>query len=261
VIRGIPVAVGLAALLLVIVIWWLVTDVTHLMSPHILASPVAVAKTLGNLMVHPFAGSTLPQHAAASLNRWARGFGFAIIIGVPLGAIFAWYADARSAINPIFETLRYIPPFAWIPLAILWLGIGTTAQASVVFVAAFPPCVINTHKAIVTIEPTIFKAARTAGASRISSLMHVAMPTATPGIVAGLRIAVSNGWMALMGAELIVGTSGLGFLINAGGENGEPSVIIAGMVCIGVLGFALDEIVQVVTRPLLQWRKGMESGD
>ena len=256
-----PAVVGMTALVFVVVIWWIITAGTNIMSPRVMASPTDSAWTLGRLMVDPFAGSTLPEHALASLNRWARGYLAAVLLGVPLGAMFAWYRDVRSALSPLFETLRYIPPFAWVPIAILWFGPGTTAQAIVVFIAAFPPCVINTHRALTTLDPTVLRAARTVGASRLATLIRVALPASTPGITAGLRIAVSNGWMALMGAELIVGQKGLGFLINAGGENGQPDVIIAGMVSIGFLGLILDALVLILTRPILQWRKGIESGD
>lgn len=259
--RHLPRLIGVVSVLVVLGVWWLITDATGAMNPKLLAGPVRVAKALVDLTLHPFAMSTLPQHAAASLERWGYGFAIAVLLGVPLGALFAWYADVRSAINPMFETLRYIPPFAWVPLAILWLGASTSASATVVFIAAFPPCVINTQRGLATIDPIIIQAARTSGASSLAILRSIALPTATPAITAGIRIAVSNGWMALMGAELIVGRTGLGFLINAGQENGAPEVIIAGMIVIGVIGYVLDLLLQLGMRPLNQWRKGIESGD
>lgn len=259
--QNLPRVIGVVSVLLVVAVWVVITDVTGWMNPHLLASPQRVAKSLVDLTLHPFAGSTLPQHAGASLERWGYGFLIAVVAGVPLGALFAWYADVRSAVSPIFETLRYIPPFAWVPLAILWLGASTSASATVVFIAAFPPCVINTQRGLAAIDPLIILAARTAGASKPTILRKVAVPTAMPAIAAGIRIAVSNGWMALMGAELIVGRTGLGFLINAGQENGAPEVIIAGMLVIAVLGALLDFIVQLLMRPLTRWRKGIESGD
>lgn len=259
--QNLPKIIGVVSVAVVLATWVLITDVTGWMNPNLLASPQRVAKSLVDLTLHPFAGSTLPQHAGASLERWGYGFLVAVLLGVPLGALFAWYADVRSAISPIFETLRYIPPFAWVPLAILWLGASTSASATVVFIAAFPPCVINTQRGLAGIDPLIIMAARTTGARNPTILRSVALPTAMPAIAAGVRIAVSNGWMALMGAELIVGRTGLGFLINAGQENGAPQVIIAGMLVIAVLGALLDFIVQLLMRPLTRWRKGIESGD
>lgn len=252
---------GLVSIGTVLLLWYLVTGATGLVSPAVLASPEQVAVTFGDLAVHPFAGSTLLQHAAASVHRWVLGYVAAIVLGVPIGAAFAWYPDTRSAFNPIFETLRYIPPFAWVPLAILWFGASTTAEASVVFIAAFPPCVINTHRGLSSLDPLLIRAARTMGASRLATLVDVALPTSTPALVTGARIAVSNGWMALMGAELIVGRKGLGFLINAGLENGESAVIIVGMLSIAITGTILDFVVVAISRSFTRWRKGVSAGE
>lgn len=254
-------AVGALSVIAFIGVWWLMTDGTELIGSNLLASPWTVARTIVDLTIHPFAGYTLPEHVAASMERWGFGYAAAVLLGVPIGAIFAWYADARSAVSPIFETLRYIPPFAWIPIAILWFGPSLTAQALVVFIAAFPPCVINTHRGLSTIDPVLFQAAKTVGSGRLATLLHVAVPTGTPAIASGLRIAVSNGWMALIGAELIAAPSGLGFLISRGRWNGAPEIIMSGMVMIGVVGVLMDIIIILLMKPLLRWRKGIESGD
>lgn len=251
-------AASVGSIAVAIAVWWVVAET--LTQPDMMAAPPAVARKLFDLVVEPFASSTLFGHAGASLRRWALGYLAAVLIGVPIGALVGWYGDARRAFTPIFETVRYIPPFAWIPLAILWFGPSLTAQALVVFVAAFPPIVINTQRAVSSIDSVTVHAARTLGASRLTTLLRVGLPSSSPAVVAGLRIAVSNGWMAIIGAELIVGQTGLGFLINAGRINGAPDLIVAGMITIGVVGVLMDRILVVATNPLVRWRKGMESG-
>jgi taurine transport system permease protein len=245
---------GVVALL---VVWWAAASVFGLGASGALATPLAVAQRFAELLTHPLAGMTLPAHALVSLGRWATGFAAAALLGIPLGYLFAWYPLLRAVLSPAFEVLRYIAPFAWIPLAILWFQPGLAAQAFVVFVAAFPPCVLNAESAVRRIDPMLVHASMVLGGGTHRTLTDVAIPTGVPVTVTGLRIAVSNGWMALMGAELIVGNSGLGFVILSGQQSSDPALIIAGMVAIGVLGAAMDALLRLITTPLTRWTKGL----
>ena len=126
----------------------------------------------------------------------------------------------RTIVNPIFELLHFIPPFAYIPLAVLWFGASTATQAMVVFIAAFPAFVINSQLGVSQVEKIYIDAARVFGANQAAILRRVVIPAAAaPSIYTGLRISISNGWMALVGAELVVGKVGLGFMISQGQEN------------------------------------------
>lgn len=223
-----------------------------------LPSPLAVLVRFVELLHQPLADQTLVGHAWASLQRWAGGFLLAVAVGLPLGYSFAWWSTVRSTLLPAFEVLRYIPPFAWIPLAILWFGPGYLAQAAVVFVAVAPAIVLNAEVGIRTVDPLLTRAARTLGTRRLSTLTRVAIPTSAPSAVTGLRIGVGNGWMALMGAELIVGRSGLGYVILSGQQSGEAKTVIAGMAAIGLIGVAMDRIVVLATDPMTRWRKETE---
>ncbi|WP_083874624.1 ABC transporter permease [Nocardia paucivorans] len=245
---------GIIALLAV---WWLAVEVFGLDANHTLASPPEVARRLADLLVAPLAGHTLLGHAGVSLARWGVGFGVAAVSGVVTGYVFAWYPLIRAVLLPLFEVLRYIAPFAWIPLAILWLRPGLAAQAFVVFIAVFPACVLNAEAAVRRVDPALVRAAAVFGGGTHRTLTSVAIPTGAPLTIAGLQIGVGNGWMALMGAELIVGHSGLGFVILSGQQSSDPALIIAGMVAIGVLGAAMDLLLRVVTRPFTRWTKGL----
>jgi ABC-type nitrate/sulfonate/bicarbonate transport system permease component len=225
-----------------------------LVPPAFLPSPVEVANRFGELLTGSFAGSSLLEHTASSLQRWGIGVLAGAAVGIPLGVVLAWFPPVRAAVTPTFELLRYIPPFAWVPIAVLWLGASTAAQALVVFVAAFPACVINSQLGVSQADPILSNAARTLGAGSWQTLRRVVLPVAGPSIYAGVRIAVSNGWMALVGAELIVGKEGLGFLIAQGQFNGSVSTIFTGIVAIGLVGTGIDLLIERSQRVVLPWR-------
>jgi ABC-type nitrate/sulfonate/bicarbonate transport system permease component len=245
---------GAAALATLLLAWIAVTTIPGVVPARVLPSPLAVLERLVVLTFDTFSGSTLPGHAAASLQRWLIGVAAAIGLGVPLGVALAWLPPVRAAVTPLFEVLRYIPPFAWVPIAVLWLGASTATQALIVFIAAFPACVINTQLGVSQVDAILLRAARTLGAGASVTLRRVVMPVAAPSIFTGVRIAFSNGWMALVGAELVVGKQGLGFLISQGQVNDSVATILVGMIAIGALGALIDLALQRAQRLLLPWR-------
>ena len=250
-----PAAPAAASLAAVLALWWLATDGLGLVGEDLFASPVAVLERLASFIDEPFAGQTLAGHVLASLERWGLGVGAAVAAGVMLGVAMAVWRDVDAAVSPIFEAVRYIPPLAWVPIAILWFGTSVKAQALVVFVAALPPCVINGYDAIRQLDPVLSKAARTVGAGPLREVVSVAIPTGLPTILAGVSIAVGNGWMALIGAELVGARSGLGFMILRGQENAAPDAILAAMVVIAVIGAAMSALMAVAAGRLVRWRR------
>jgi len=249
-----PALHGAAAVAALLFAWWLATAIPGFVPPRVLPSPLDVVARFGALVAEPFSGATLFGHALVSLQRWGIGVLVAIGLGVPLGIALAWLPPLRAVVTPAFELLRYIPPFAWVPIAVLWFGASTTTQAAIVFIAAFPACIINTQLAVAQVDPILARAARTLGAGPARTLAKVILPVAAPTIFTGLRIAFSNGWMALVGAELVVGKQGLGFLISQGQINDSASTILVGMTTIGVLGTLIDAVLQRAQRLALPWR-------
>lgn len=249
-----PATYGSVALVVLLLAWWLATTIPGLVPPRVLPSPADVVVRFGSLIVEPFSGSTLAGHTVASLQRWLLGVAAGILVGVPVGIILGWLPPLRAVITPTFELLRYIPPFAWVPIAVLWLGASTTTQALIVFIAAFPACVINAQLGVSQVDGILVRAARTLGAGSVTMLRRVVLPAAAPSIFTGIRIAVSNGWMALVGAELVVGKEGLGFLISQGQINDSASTILVGMMTIGLLGYVIDAGLQRSQRFLLPWK-------
>ncbi len=242
-----------------IVVWFVVTHV-GLVSDVALPKPELVVKTFAELLVQPFGGTTLTGHALSSLGRWAVGLIAAVVVGVPLGVSMAWMPAVNAAVTPVFEVLRYIPPIAWIPVAVLWFGAGLTAQGLVVFVAAFPAVVINSHLAVSRVDPVLLWAGQVLGSGQLRMLVSVALPVATPTLIAGVRIAISNAWMAIVGAELVVGTAGLGFLISHGQASSNIAIVISGMIAIGLIGALLDFLVTKLSARAMRWRPSSEAG-
>lgn len=258
--RDVPRAVrtgvsGVGSLALLVAVWWLVTDGTGLVDASLFAAPDDVATRLADFVAAPFAGETLAGHVAASLQRWGLGLVAAVLLGVPLGVLMAEHADIDAAVTPVFEALRFIPPLAWVPMAILWLGASVTAQAFVVFVAAFPPCLLNAHRAMRGVDPVLRRAARTLGAGRRREVLSVALPTGLPTVLAGVAIAMTNGWMALIGAELVAARSGLGFMILRGQANAAPDAIVAAMIVIGAIGAVIAAAMALATKKTLRWQR------
>jgi ABC-type nitrate/sulfonate/bicarbonate transport system permease component len=248
---------GASALAVLLLAWWLATAIPGLVPPRVLPSPPAVVARFGTLLAEPFSGATLVGHAAVSLQRWGLGVVAAVVLGLPIGIALAWLPPLRAVVTPAFELLRYIPPFAWVPIAVLWFGASTTTQALIVFIAAFPACIINTQLAVVQVDPILVRAARTLGAGSMATLGRVVVPVAAPTIFTGLRIAFSNGWMALVGAELVVGKQGLGFLISQGQINDSAATILVGMISIGLLGVLIDALLQRVQSLALPWKPAL----
>lgn len=211
-------------------------------------------KALLSLLREPFAGQTLIYHLLDSLTRWGLGLLLAVVIGIPFGACLSWFPRFRAATRPVFEFLRYIPPLAWVPFAILLWGPSLKAEAFVVFVGATPPIIINVWSGIASVDAVLVSASRVLGAGSLRTLLLVAFPAASLSVLTGIRIAVGNGWASLVGAELVGAQSGLGFIIiNAEAVN-RSDYIMAGMLTIGVAGATIDLVFRFLTRGLTRWQ-------
>lgn len=226
-------------------IWYLVARL-DLVTARFLPSPQSVAATFIHLTQHPFAGYTLQQHLVSSIRRFLMGFVLGAIAGVPLGLLMGWSRPLKEIVTPVFEGFRFIPPIAWVPFAILWFGTGIGGPILVIFSGAFPPCVINAQRGARMIDPYLIEAAQTLGAARWRIFVEVLVPGALPSIIAGLRISAGLGWQSLVGAELIVVSSGVGYLIVQGESNLDTPIVMAGMVAIGIVGFLIDVALRAV---------------
>ncbi|MHA1835241.1 MAG: ABC transporter permease [Candidatus Baldrarchaeia archaeon] len=249
-IRGIS-PLSLFSIVFFLLMWYVVS---LYFPPSLLASPEAVIYRFYDLATRGFAKLTLFQHIGVSLTRVLMGFALAAVTGVPLGLLMGWYKKVEQIVDPIFEIFRPIPPIAWIPLAILWFGIGEISKIYVIFIGGFVACVINSYAAIKTTPEILIRAARSLGASDRDILLEVAIPHSIPYIFSAFRIALGAGWMTLVAAEMIASSSGLGFLILMGREWILSDLIIAGMLTIGIIGYLMDFVLRKIEERICPWR-------
>lgn len=246
-------AIGVAASLALIGLWALLTRPEGPISALMLPSPDAVAEAFWRLLRRPYLGSTLLMHVLASLSVVLGGWLLAGLVGVPLGIAMAWFKRLRWIVFPVFQLVRPVPPLAWIPLAIIWLGIGPSARISVVFVAALVPWVMNSMQAVASVDPILLQAARTLGAGNRTILSRVVARTALPTLVAGARIALGNAWTTLIAAELLAASSGLGYVALNASRTLDTDILLVAMICIGLLGAFLSFLMQGVARVAAPW--------
>ena len=205
----------------------------------VLAVPKQIA-TIG------YADGTLLSHALHSLKLVVSGFLVAVAVGIPSGLLMGWSRRAEAFINPVFLLIRPIPPLAWIPLAILWLGLGDAAKIMVIFFAAFVPSVINTFTGVRGIEPYLIEAARMLGTGPWRLTREVLVPAAAPMIFTGLRLSLQASWTTLVAAELVGALAGLGRVLNVAQQDIYPAMVMVGMAAVGVLGWATTRVLAVV---------------
>jgi NitT/TauT family transport system permease protein len=191
-----------------------------------------------------YSGATLWGHLMASLGRFGIGFLLAAAIGIPLGLLMGWYGWLDDIVSPFFEALRFVAPIAWVPFAGLWFGTGIGGPTLIIFSGAFPPCLINAYRGAKFVDKRLVEAARTLGASGPRIVAEVLLPASLPSILAGLRVSAGIGWQSLVGAELIVVGSGVGYMMVQGQLNVDTPIVMAGMVAIGLVGVVIDFILR-----------------
>ncbi len=199
---------------------------------------------------------TLWRHIGASLMRVGTGFALAVCVAVPLGLWMGWVRGAYNTLNPIFQMLRPISPIAWIPIAILWFGVGDASPIYLIFISSVFPMVVQTTVGVHTIDKRYLRAAENFGVSRATLFRQVVIPAVLPQVLVGMRIGLGVAWLVVVAAEMIALRSGLGYMImdsrNAGNRY---DLVIAGMIIIGVIGLSLDASMRMLERnKWVRWR-------
>lgn len=233
---------------------WYLAGLLQLTPRQFLPMPHEVIAKWVALCREPFAGYLMPEHLLSSLRRFALGFGLAALIGVPLGLLMGWFRWLDDIVSPLFDSLRFIAPVAWVPFAALWFGTGAGGPTLIIFAGAFPPCLINAYRGARGVELRYIEAARMLGVGSWRTITEVLFPAAVPAIIAGLRIGAGLGWMSLVGAELIVASSGMGYLIVKGQSAIATDIVMAGMIAIGMVGVVIDWTLRRIEAHLLKYR-------
>lgn len=245
--------IGLATLAALAAVWFMLTSVTGLVSGARFPSPAEFQQAFGQIWSRGYAGGDLLQHALQSLKLVAMGFAVAVATGVPLGLWMGWSRRAEAAVNPVFLIVRPIPPLAWIPLAILWLGLGDGAKIMVIWFAAFVPSVINSFAGVRNIDRPMLEAARMLGTPRWRMVTEIIVPASAPMIFTGLRLSLQASWTTLVAAELVGALAGIGFVLNMAQQDLYPGMILVGMVTVGLLGWATTTLLARAERRALAW--------
>jgi NitT/TauT family transport system permease protein/taurine transport system permease protein len=245
--------IGLATVLTLIALWFFLTVLTGLVTGARFPSPSEFWASLTQINGRGYAGATLVSHAMHSLKLVVMGFIVAIVTGVPLGLWMGWSRRVEAVVNPIFLIVRPIPPLAWIPLAILWLGLGDAAKIMVIWFSAFVPSVINAFTGVRNIERPVLEAARMLGTPGWRMIREVIVPAASPMIFTGLRLSLQASWTTLVAAELVGALVGVGFVLNMAQQDIYPGMILVGMLTVGVLGFATTWLLGTAERRALAW--------
>ena len=240
---------SLALLGVLIAAWWYVsTQILDRTTRALLPPPQAIVTAAWELM----RTGDLFRHLRDSLTREIVAFLWALS-AVPLGIAMGWWKRVEAQVDPIVEMLRPVPPLAWIPLSILWFGVGDTQNEFIIFLGCFFPILVNTVAGVKGIEPNLVRAARCLGADERQTLWRVVLRAALPQIITGIRVGLGVGWMALVAAELVGASSGLGFLINDARTVLRTDYVIVGMATIGIVGLLIDRVIRGVSRRFLPW--------
>lgn len=242
-----------ATLLVVIGVWWLVTAL-QLVTPLFLPPPQQVLQKL--LMIagpSGFMDATLWQHLAASLTRILIALLAAVAIGVPVGIFMGLNETVRGILDPLIELYRPVPPLAYLPLMVIWFGIGETSKILLIYLAIFAPVAMSALAGVKSAQQVRLRAARSLGANRWQVLWYVVLPGALPEILTGLRIGLGVGWSTLVAAELIAATRGLGFMVQSAGEFLATDVVLAGIAVIALIAFLLELGLRALQRRLTPW--------
>jgi taurine transport system permease protein len=223
------------------------------MQPKFFPSPAAVFERLEKMIERPIGKTSVLGHVWISLQRVLIAMACSSVLGILTGLAMGWNDKARAVISPLFTSLRPIPPIAWIPLVILWFGVGEFPKVLLIFIGSYFIVGLNTMAGVAMVEPMYIQVGRVYKAKGWNMLRHIVFPAATPAIIAGLKIALGSAWMVVVAAEMIASKSGLGFLITRGSDSGDTPLVLIGMILIGVVGAIISYLFSLLERRLCPW--------
>jgi taurine transport system permease protein len=234
--------------------WFGLTEWTGLISSARFPTPTDTWNSFKIIALQGYGNGNLYQHILQSMVLVTTGFLVSSSLGILLGVLMGANKKIEAFVNPIFLTLRPIPPLAWIPLAIVWLGLGNSAKVMVIYVAAFVPAVINSFTGVRSIEVPQREAAAMLGIGRLAYYREVLIPGALPLIFTGLRLSLQASWTTLVAAELVGATLGLGSILNQAAQDINPAMILVGMISVAISGWLMTQILAKAERFAMPWR-------
>jgi taurine transport system permease protein len=232
--------------------WWLITT-AGLIAPLYLPGPGAVMRKLVEVARAGYMDATLWQHFQASLLRVLAALVLALALAVPLGLALGLNRMLRSLVDPLIEFYRPIPPLAYLPLIVIWFGIGELSKVLLIFLAIFAPVVVATTAGVLAVDPIRMRVAQSLGATRLQLVRYIVLPSALPTIMTGVRIALGAGWSTLVAAELIAATRGLGFMIQSASQFLATDLVVGGILIIAVVASLIEIVLRRLQQRLSPW--------
>ena len=238
---------------LFVILWWIGTATTQL--GQLIPSPIEVFASVVSGLTGKVGRHNLIVHAGYSLMRVMIGFVIGSLVGISAGLLMGWYRIAEDIINPLFRIIRPIPPIAWIPISIIWFGLGESAKIFLIFLSSFSNTTLNSYAGAKSVDPEVVNAAKMLGASERQVFTTIVLPASVPAIFAGLQVAMSSSWATVLAAEMVRSSEGLGWMIVAGMNNNDMIQILTGIVMIGIVGFLLAIMMRKAEDVLCRWNK------
>ncbi|MBJ7537345.1 ABC transporter permease subunit [Marinomonas sp. C1424] len=245
--------ISIVSTVLFIALWAFVTELGYV-DPLFLPSPFDVLNRLLEVMNDGFAGATLTEHLSASLVRIFGSFLLACLIGIPLGIMIGCSYILRGIFDPLIEFYRPLPPLAYLPLIIIWLGIDEESKITLIFLAMLAPIILSARSGVTSVRIEQIQVAYSMGASRWQVITQVIARGALPDILTGMRIAIGFGWTTLVAAEMVAAERGIGFMVLNASEFLVTDVVIAGIIVIGVIAYCFDLLMRYLESKLVPWK-------
>lgn len=237
--------------ILLVLIGWLVLASSN----DIIPGPLEAYERFVLMLEKPIKNTSILGHIWASLLRVLKGLGVSILFGIPFGLMIGWSFTFNGLFKPLFEIFRPIPAIAWIPLISIWFGVGEMSKVAIIILGAFMPIVVNTYTGVSLVPQLYIDAAKSFGASKRQMLLDVVFPASLQAIFAGIKTALSVGWMVVLASEMISAEQGLGFLIIRGSNSNDIALTMIGMVFVGIIGALISVTFNYFERRVLPWAK------
>ncbi|MEN0037800.1 MAG: taurine ABC transporter permease TauC [Cellvibrio sp.] len=236
-----------------IALWALITHLGFV-DPLYLPSPLDVVRKFFDLIVNGYADATLWQHFTASISRIFIAVIVAAIIAIPVGLAIGINPVARAIFDPLIEFYRPVPPLAYLPLIVIWFGIGEFSKILLIYLAVFAPIVVATAAGARHVDPIRIRVAQSLGATRWQIIRHIVLPSALPDMLIGIRIGLGAGWSTLVAAELVAATEGIGFMIQSASQFLVTDIVIAGILVIALVAYIIEIGLRILQQKLAPWR-------